>query len=292
MEALFHGDVVSAERIIYTPSSFARQSLLHLQETGSLTARQPHTSRRHALSSFLFFVVVSGSGTLDYDGKVYDLSDGDCVFINCAKPYYHRSSDDLWTLKWAHFYGPNLISVFDKYAERGGQPVFRPDSTAEFIRLLEQLYATAGSDDYIRDMRINEQLSHLLTLLMEQSWHPASAARTSSRKQDLQQVREYLDSHLNENLSLDSLAARFYINKYYLTRMFREQFGTSINAYISQQRVTRAKRLLRYSDMTVEQIAAQCGVSDPNYFARMFKKVEGVPPAEYRRSWQTPSQKQ
>lgn len=289
MDALFHGNVVNADRIIYTPSHFARSSLIHLQEVGSLTACQPHTSQRRLLTSFLFFVVISGRGVLDYDGKSYELSGGDCVFINCTKQYSHRSSDDLWTLKWTHFYGQNMLSVYDKYTERGCQPVFRPEKTGEFICLLEKLYETAGSDSFIRDMRINELLSCLLTLLMEQSGPPADSARVTAKRQDLLQVREYLDAHLTEKLTLDDLAARFYINKFYLTRTFREQFGITINTYVSQQRVTRAKQLLRYSGMTVEQIAAQCGISDPNYFSRLFRKVEGVSPAEYRRSWQTAS---
>ena len=286
-DALFHGDTVSADRIIYTPTPFARSSLIHLQETGTLTAQQPHTSSRKALSSFLFFVVISGSGTLEYDGITHHLHPGDCVFINCAKPYSHRTSADLWTLRWVHFFGPSLVSIYEKYTERGGLPVLHTTSNEPFLSLLEQLHKTAVSNDYIRDMRINEQLSRLLTLLMEQSWQPAGAARTSTKKQDLQQVREYLDNHLTEKITLDDLASRFYINKYYLTRTFHEQFGMPINVYISQQRVTRAKRLLRYSDLTIEQIAAQCGIFDPNYFSRMFKKIEGIAPAEYRKLWQS-----
>lgn len=289
MDYLFHSNTVSSDRVIYTPSAFARSSLLHLQETGILTACQPHTSRREALSSFLFFTVISGSGQLEYDGQSFILHAGDCVFIDCAKPYSHQTSDDLWTLRWVHFFGSSMVSIYDKYCERGGQPVLHVSDTQPFVGLLEQLHRAAASGDHIRDMRINELLSRLLTLLMEQSWQPA-AAKAPARKQDLLLIREYIDGHLTEKITLDELASRFYINKYYLTRTFREHFGVPINVYISQQRVTRAKRLLRYSDLTIEQIAGQCGVHDPNYFSRMFKKTEGVSPAGYRRSWQSSEQ--
>ncbi len=292
MDALFHDSIINPNRIIYTPSTFARTSLIHLQETGTLTAKDPHTSSRKNLTSFLFFVVLSGSGTLEYSGNKYNLSVGDCVFINCVKPYSHRTSDDLWTIKWVHFFGPSLVSIYSKYAERGGQPVFKPSDLSGFLHLLEEINIMASSSDYIRDMRINELLSRLLTLLMEQSWQPAGTLQLSSKKQDLQQVREYLDNHLTERITLDDLSVRFFINKYYLSRTFREQFGIPINAYISQQRVTSAKQLLRYSDMTIEQIASQCGVDDPNYFSRMFKKFEGISPAEYRKSWQSTAQNQ
>ena len=59
---------VTSSRILYTPSTFARTSLLHLQEVGSLQAIHPHTSTRTNLTSFLCFVVLSGTGSLTYEG--------------------------------------------------------------------------------------------------------------------------------------------------------------------------------------------------------------------------------
>lgn len=56
-EFLFHGTLVTTNRILYTPSSFARTNLLHLQETGVLQAQKPHTSKRKNLISYLFFAV-------------------------------------------------------------------------------------------------------------------------------------------------------------------------------------------------------------------------------------------
>lgn len=165
--------IVTSNRFLYTPSPFARSSLLYLQKIGELTAQRPHVSSRSNLSSFLFFVVVKGTGSLVYDGKELQLSSGDIVFINCEKPYSHTtSSDNLWTLRWVHFYGSNLSSIYDKYCERGGRSVIHPEDVSDFQITWEELMKHASGDDYIRDMRINEGLCRLLTLLMEQSWHP------------------------------------------------------------------------------------------------------------------------
>ena len=65
--------IVTSNRILYTPSSFARSSLLTLQEIGTLEALKPHTSSRDNLQSYLFFYVESGAGQLAYQGKVYEL---------------------------------------------------------------------------------------------------------------------------------------------------------------------------------------------------------------------------
>lgn len=82
---------VQSSRILYTPSPFARSSLLHLQEVGSLTAIRPHTSKREKLQSYLCFMVEDGEGELVYEGKKYELRSGDVVFIDCRKAYSHST---------------------------------------------------------------------------------------------------------------------------------------------------------------------------------------------------------
>lgn len=283
--SLFHENLVRANRIIYTPSAFARTSLIHLQETGTLQAEKPHTSRRENLSSYLFFVVKKGTGQLSYDGRTYDLRPGDCVFIDCRKAYSHRTSADLWSLQWAHFFGPNLNGIYEKYRERGGRPCFHPNRTAGYETILDELFFLAGSSDHIKDMRIFEKLTSLLTLLMEESWNPEARDSSLTRRRDLQEVKDYLDAHYALRLTLDDLAERFYLNKFYLSRIYKEQFGIPINAYLLQVRITHAKRLLRFSDLTIEKIGQKCGMHDANYFTRIFKKIEGVTPGEYRKKW-------
>ena len=276
--------IVSSNRVLYTPSAFARTSLLHLQEIGELQALAPHTSSRSNLQSYLFFTVLSGSGELVYDGKKYELKKGDMVFIDCRKPYSHTTDLNLWSLRWCHFYGPTLSFVYEKYVERGGRPTFRPEETASFLSTLDSLYKLASGSDYIRDMRINEELNRLCTLLMEQSWNPEEAT-TAPKKLSVAEVKEYLEQHYAEKITLDELSTRFFINKYYLTRVFKEQFGQSITAYLTSLRITHAKQLLRFSEKSVEEIGLECGLGQLHYFSRVFKEVEGVPPSIYRSQW-------
>ena len=276
--------IVSSNRVLYTPSAFARSSLLHLQEIGTLQALAPHTSSRSNLQSYLFFTVLSGSGELVYDGKKYELKKGDMVFIDCRKPYSHTTDLNLWSLRWCHFYGPTLSFVYEKYVERGGRPTFRPEETAPFLSTLDVLYKLASGSDYIRDMRINEELNRLCTLLMEQSWNPEEAT-TAPKKLSVAEVKEYLEQHYAEKITLDDLSKQFFINKYYLTRVFKEQFGQSITAYLTSLRITHAKQLLRCSEKSVEEIGLECGLGQLHYFSRVFKEVEGVPPSVYRSQW-------
>ena len=277
--------VVSSRRILYTPSDFARTSLLYLQEIGSLRALKKHTSKREGLRSYLFFVVLSGSGSFIYENRYHELNMGDCVFIDCHHPYSHTTSDNLWSLQWCHFYGATLSLIYEKYMQRGGKPTFRPNNTEPFLSLLDRIYSIADSSDYIRDMRINEELNRLCTFLMAESWHPESIAAAGIKKSSVVPVKAFLDQHYAEKITLDQLAHVFFINKYYLTRVFKEQFGLSITAYLQAIRVTHAKHMLRFTDKTVEEIGVECGLGQLHYFSRVFKAIEGVPPSIYRRQW-------
>lgn len=287
MESLFQGSSVKSKRIIYTPSNFAKTNLLHLQEVGELTAIKPHVNSREGLNSFLFFIVANGMGKLIYDNKDYSLNKGDCVFIDCRKPYSHSSSkENLWSLKWVHFYGFNANGIYEKYSERGGLPVFTPECSSAFSKVLNEIFTIAGSEDYIRDMKINEKLTVLFTLIMAESWHPENIARIGAKKQSLQNVKKHLEEHYTEKICLDDLAEKFYINKFYLTRVFKEQFGITLLSYLDQIRITHAKQLLRFSELTVEEVGREVGIEDGAYFNRVFKKVEGITPGEYRRMWE------
>ena len=137
--------VVSSDRVLYTPSSFARSALLYLQEIGTLQALRAHTSSRQGLQSCLFFTVSAGEGSLSYDGREYGLKPGDCVFIDCRKPYSHTTGENLWTLRWCHFYGPTVSNIYEKYVERGGRPVFRPPEISPFLEVLRPAPTLSGT---------------------------------------------------------------------------------------------------------------------------------------------------
>lgn len=202
----------SSSRIIYTPSTFARTSLLHLQEAGSFQA------------------------------------------------------------------------VYAKYRERGGKPVFHPKNVIQFTDLFTEIYDLASSSDYIRDMRINEKLAALLTVLMEQSGHSEEGTE-SGKRLELSSIKAYLDEHYAEKIVLDDLAERFFINKFYMTKIFKATYGTTIINYLISKRITRAKQLLRFTDLTMDEISGEVGMDSANYFSRAFHKVEGISPSEYRKQW-------
>lgn len=101
----------------------------------------------------------------------------------------------------------------------------------------------------------------------------------------VQSTCDYIESHMEENLTAELLAKRVGYSDYYLSRLFKKETGFSLDEYTRNIRVERAKVLLASSDMDIQDIAESLGFSGRNYFAVTFRKVTGMPPGAYRKKY-------
>ncbi len=280
-------EVTNTRRIINTPSSFVRQNFFYIQEAGYLKSLKPHLSRRKSLNSYLFLIVLSGSGNVSYtDGgtqTTVTATTGDCFFLDCMNEYTHISSEsDPWELLWIHFNGAQTAAYYDYFREdhdwhfRSGQLSALTAAIQNIITLHED-----KTDD--TDLLSAQQIVGILTLLCTEAREKSD--NDSALGEKLKNVLRYLDEHYTEEISLDYLAEQFYISKYYLSREFKKEYGTTIIQYVLTKKITNAKELLRYSNASIEEIAVLCGIDDASYFNKVFKKMEGCTASEYRKRW-------
>jgi len=99
----------------------------------------------------------------------------------------------------------------------------------------------------------------------------------------IESIASYLNEHYREEVSLQDVAARFYLSREYIARKFKQAYGVTILDYLSRIRIDRAKLLLHNPHLRIAQIAEMVGYPDEKYFRRVFKKIEGVSPGEYRK---------
>ena len=100
-------------------------------------------------------------------------------------------------------------------------------------------------------------------------------------------VADYISVHFDEAITLDQLADRFFISKYYLSRTFKEITGYTVTEYTNIHRIRRAKRLLEETDMSISGIAHELGYESLTYFERMFKSFMTISPLKYRKTLNT-----
>lgn len=98
------------------------------------------------------------------------------------------------------------------------------------------------------------------------------------------QAQEYIRQHLQEELSIEKLCEVLHVSKNKLYSAFSSQGGSTVNAYITQQRLQQAKQLLRETDEPIYRVAEAIGIRNYTYFCRLFKEKTGLSPLAYRRS--------
>lgn len=108
-------------------------------------------------------------------------------------------------------------------------------------------------------------------------------ARNSLAPRTLTRLKAHIEQHLGDNITLDDLAAVAGLSRFHLCRAFREATGLPPHAYLTRERVTMARRLLRTTGMPIADIAKACGFASPNQFATTFRKYVGVTPTHFRR---------
>jgi YesN/AraC family two-component response regulator len=109
-----------------------------------------------------------------------------------------------------------------------------------------------------------------------------SANGQSDEKLLITAMRQYIDKHFGEDISLQALADKVGYNYKYVSRVFKEYTGYNISDYINMVRITKAKELIEESDMTIKEIQNIIGIPSRTTFNRVFKKHEGIPPSQYR----------
>ena len=128
-----------------------------------------------------------------------------------------------------------------------------------------------------------EAYSEILTVLA--SYIRLEGMIQSTGQTDLQRLEGYLDAHYTEKLSLDSVAAALGMGRTKLCALARElSGGSTLSKMITQRRISAAKELLRRSDRPVSDVAEAVGISDYNYFSKVFRASTGLTPTEYRRN--------
>lgn len=95
-------------------------------------------------------------------------------------------------------------------------------------------------------------------------------------------IREYLEQNYGKNISLQTAAEHFGYADAYFCKLFRQYFGRSFISYLTGMRIDKAKELMRHENLTIREIGQQVGYPDSNYFAKVFKRVTGKSPSEYR----------
>lgn len=265
---------------------------------------------RHVHDTIELFFLIEGRRFVFVDQETYSLEAGMGMLINHSM--IHKTS-------MAAGYPPdhrNFIlqldrSVFDGLLRQlglpgfdefgilyGGTTRFKPEEWQLIMAVIDSFKAACEEE---RSRRENPQdlNAYLLLQAMELlgifayrrkaelsgSWKTETGTRVVNTgvHQKVHDIAMYLQNHSAENVTLEETAARFYMSKSYLTRIFRNVTGFSVVEYLTFTRVKKAQIMLRDTDTSVTAIAEAAGFGNITYFEKVFRETAGMTPKQYRK---------
>lgn len=184
--------------------------------------------------------------------------------MESCRPLFH--SCDL-TIKDAYMIFNTVMYLFTREGVK---------ANARFLEGYDQLYYDYGHSDAMIDYLVKHTLYQLSDELTSRL-----AGVTHNR---IKEILTYIHHHFNQEISIQSLSERFYLSPTYLSQLFKKEVGENFVEYLSRQRIQYACKLLAETDMTVSQVGEKCGFNDYFYFTRIFKRLNGMTPTQYRDS--------
>lgn len=182
------------------------------------------------------------------------------------------------------------LNLVDFFRENYGVFHLSPEQQSAFVNLYIRLQKEF--DDRNRNYKAAVEMEILLYFIhfMRENHTLVSEdldASLNPKYQHVYRAADFISKHYSEPITLDHLASRFFISKYYLCRTFKEITGYSINEYVNIHRIKHAKRLLEETDLCVSDIARQMGYESITYFEKVFKTYMTISPLKYRKTLNT-----
>ena len=240
-----------------------------------------HRMTRQQNTNYLLIYCTAGQGQLKTNDAQWDIKAGDIISLPEGLAHsYHADAQHPWTIYWAHYAG----TLAREYSQRIGngeafaQIGLQPRLIADFEALFSLRRAGYATDAYIHSAcQLKQMLSFIAyTAQRQQAQHRQSI--------DLNKVEALMHLHLCGNLNLQALADDTQLSKYHFTRKFKQLTGHSPIQHFIHLKMQHACRLLDASPHSIKQISLETGYKDAYYFSRLFKRVIGLSPSEYRRS--------
>ena len=232
-------------------------------------------SNEFPYDAYVFEYVVKGTGYIETPEKKYTVTAGDFYFLNKLRYHiYYPDPDDPYEKifivlkgKFVDFLVSNHLSNDSVYIKKCNMHNYM----MHVINLLSS------------DESINYDRLAVCVLEIFQLAFPSPYKTVSNTSKIPEMIRNYIDVHIREKITLEDISNNLYISKSHIERAFKKEYGVTPLTYYTNQKIAQVASMLVTTNCSLSQISQQLGFSDVKYMSKSFKKITGKTPLQYKR---------
>ncbi|PKO14106.1 MAG: AraC family transcriptional regulator [Chloroflexi bacterium HGW-Chloroflexi-10] len=249
----------------------------------------------HYHDSYEIYYLLSGTRHYFINDRTYKVEKGDLVLIN-------RGNLHKTTYGGSPMHERILINFNEAYI----QDTMRMSADVDLLqafrqninlvklqkaeqtaveRMLFNIMKEAREKDLGHASYVRLALGELLIFITRKATHtkPTDSAQIDYMHGKVSEIQKYVNNRYKNTITLGSISEKFYISPFYLSRMFKKATGFTFTEYLNSLRIREAQQLLKESQLNVSEIADKVGYESQTHFGRVFKKITGMSPLQYRK---------
>ena len=256
--------------------SYLSVTSAHIQTKSDMNGFGPARRR-----NFILHYVIEGNGYYEVENSVYYITKGQSFIIYPGETVtYYPEPENPWIYAWVNFVGVEAGQLLSYIGFSKNNRVAPYIDKEIILPIFENLKNPSDRSNQAFNTKNTGYLQVLLSIYMERF-----PGKTECISEKLLSITDYISSnYADTKLAVDELSKKFWISRSQLYREFIKGFGMPPSRYINQFRILKAIQMFKQGERNIEVISRSVGYSDRFYFWRVFKKITGKSPKDFRNS--------
>ncbi|HEX8460084.1 MAG TPA: AraC family transcriptional regulator, partial [Segetibacter sp.] len=256
---------------------------LYISDIGFYPKAKGHyREREFGADEHILIYVIKGKGLVEIGAETFELKTGNFIFIPAkSKHLYEAHESDPWSIYWIHFLGELSENIIEMMLQQHTSLRGTVDVNARRSQLFNELYLNLERGYSMENLcYVNMSLLHFLSSFIYGTRF--NQLEVENREDSVNTCINFMQDNLHKSLTLQEIATTINLSPSHFSYIFRHRTGFSPIEYFNHLKIQKACQYLLFTDLRIKEIADQLGLADPYYFSRLFSKLMGIAPIEYR----------